>query len=65
MGLFRQRAFAAGLGVTLVLFSGLVGFLLAFTIFLQLGLGYTPLQAALTTFPSSAGLILASLAARG
>ncbi|HWC85229.1 MAG TPA: MFS transporter [Solirubrobacteraceae bacterium] len=60
--LFRQRSFSAGLVVVLVFFSGLVGFYLAFTIFLQLGLGYTPLQSALTTFPSSVGLILAAQA---
>lgn len=58
--LFRNRSFSAGLVVVLVFFSGIVGFFLAFTIFLQLGLGYTPLQSALTTFPSSIGLVVAS-----
>jgi EmrB/QacA subfamily drug resistance transporter len=62
MTLFRDRSFSAGLVVVLVFFSGLVGFYLAFTIFLQLGLGYTPLQSALTTFPSSIGLIVAAQA---
>src|SRR5947209_106986 len=42
--LFRERAFSSGLVVVIVFFSGLVGFFLAFTIFLQLGLGYTPLD---------------------
>ena len=60
MALFRDRSFSAGLVVVLVFFSGIVGFFLAFTIFLQLGLGYTPLQSALTTFPSSIGLVAAS-----
>lgn len=59
-GLFGERAFSAGLVVFLVFFSGIVGFFLAFTIFLQLGLGWTPLESALTTFPSSIGLIVAS-----
>jgi EmrB/QacA subfamily drug resistance transporter len=58
--LFRERAFSSGLVVVIVFFSGLVGFFLAFTIFLQLGLGYTPLDSALTTFPSSIGLVVAS-----
>ena len=62
MALFRDRSFSAGLVVMLVFFSGIVGFFLAFTIFLQLGLGYTPLQSALTTFPSSVGLVVASQA---
>jgi EmrB/QacA subfamily drug resistance transporter len=62
LALFGERAFSAGLAVVLVFFSGVVGFFLAFTIFLQLGLGYSPLESALTTFPSSVGLILASLA---
>lgn len=62
LALFTQRAFSAGLLIVVVFFSGVVGFFLAFTIFLQLGLGYSPLEAALTTFPSSVGLILASLA---
>lgn len=60
MGLFGERAFSAGLLVVVVFFSGLVGFFLAFTIFLQIGLGFTPLQSALTTFPSSVGLVIAS-----
>ncbi|HWF36020.1 MAG TPA: MFS transporter [Solirubrobacteraceae bacterium] len=62
MALFRDRSFSAGLVVVLVFFSGLVGFYLAFTIFLQLGLGFTALQSALTTFPSSLGLIVAAQA---
>ncbi len=60
ISLFHERSFSAGLVVVVVFFSGLVGFFLAFTIFLQIGLGFTPLQSALTTFPSSVGLIIAS-----
>lgn len=60
ISLFRERAFSAGLIVVVVFFSGLVGFFLAFTIFLQIGLGFTPLQSALTTFPSSVGLVIAA-----
>jgi EmrB/QacA subfamily drug resistance transporter len=61
MRLFRDRTFAVGTLIGLVFFSGLVGFFLVFTIFLQLGLGFTPLQSALTTFPSSVGLILSAV----
>jgi EmrB/QacA subfamily drug resistance transporter len=61
MTLFSERAFSGGLVVVVVFFSGLVGFFLAFTVFLQLGLNYSPLDSALTTFPSSVGLAVASL----
>jgi MFS family permease len=60
MALFDDRSFSAGLVVVLVFFSGIIGFFLAFTVFLQLGLGYDPLQSALTTLPSSVGLIVAA-----
>ncbi len=63
MGLFRRRSVSVGLLVVLVLYSGIVGFWLAFAIYLQIGLGFTPIHAALTTLPSSIGLILASVIA--
>jgi len=59
--LLADRVFASGIAVVLVFFAGVVGFFLAFTIFLQIGLGFTPLDSALTTFPSSIGLAVASL----
>ena len=62
MTLFTQRQFSGGLVVVLVFFSGVVGFFLAFSIFLQLGLGFDAMQSALTTFPSSIGLVVASVA---
>jgi EmrB/QacA subfamily drug resistance transporter len=58
--LLAQRSFSSGIVVVVVFFSGIVGFFLAFTIFLQLGLGYSALDSALTTFPSSVGLALAA-----
>jgi EmrB/QacA subfamily drug resistance transporter len=60
MTLFARRSFSSGIVVVLVFFSGIVGFFLAFTVFLQLGLGYSPLDSALTTFPSSVGVVIAS-----
>jgi hypothetical protein len=48
----------------LVFFSGVVGFFLAFSIFLQLGLGFDAMESALTTFPSSIGLVVASIASQ-
>jgi EmrB/QacA subfamily drug resistance transporter len=58
--LFHRRAVSMGLLVVVVLYSGIVGFWLAFAIFLQIGLGYTPIQSALTTVPSSIGLLVTS-----
>lgn len=64
LSLFADRAFAIGTLAGLVFFSSLVGFFLVFTVFLQLGLGFTPLESALTTFPSSVGLVIAALASQ-
>lgn len=61
--LWRQGTFAPGVAIVAVFFTGTVAFFLAFTIFLQLGLDYTALESALTTFPSSIGLAIASLLA--
>jgi MFS family permease len=58
--LLAQPEVWSGIVVVIVFFTGLVGFFLAFTVFLQLGLGWTPLHSALTTFPSSIGLALAA-----
>ena len=60
LSLFSERAFSSGLLVVLVFFSGTVGFFLGFTVFLQLGLGFSAIESALTTFPSSIGVVVAS-----
>jgi MFS family permease len=61
-GLFRQRAFVAGLLVSGIFFMGIAGFFLTFTIYLQIGLGFTALHAGLTTIPFAVGSALASAA---
>ena len=58
--LFRERAFVAGLLVSLAFFAGVAAFFLVFSIYLQIGLGFTALHAGLTTIPFSAGSALAS-----
>ncbi|MGP7998466.1 MAG: MFS transporter [Streptosporangiaceae bacterium] len=63
LGLFRDRAFSAGMGVALTFFLGVASFGLVLTLFLQLGLGFTPLHAGLTFLPFSAGVLLSSGAA--
>src|SRR5580692_889544 len=63
LSLFRDRGFSAGMAVTLVFFLGIASFALVLTLFLQLGLGFTPLHAGLTFLPFSIGVLLSSGAA--
>jgi EmrB/QacA subfamily drug resistance transporter len=55
--LFGKRAFTGGLAVGLMFFAALVGTGLVFTFYLQLGLGYGPLKAGLTTLPQAIGMV--------
>jgi EmrB/QacA subfamily drug resistance transporter len=55
--LFRKRAFTGGLAVGLLFFSGIAGFSLVFSLFTQLGLGYSPLKAGLVGVPLSIGMV--------
>ena len=63
LSLFADRAFSAGLGVAVTFFLGIASFGLVLTLFLQLGLGYSPLHAGLTFLPFSAGVLVSSGAA--
>ena len=71
LSLFRVRSFAAGIGVQLSvsLVSGI--FLMVWTLYLQLGLGWSPLKAGLTGVPNAiatsafAGLAMTKLAPYG
>ncbi len=60
--LFRHRAFVAGLLVAGTFFMGIPAFFLTFSIYLQIGLGFTALHAGLTTIPFAVGSALASAA---
>ncbi len=62
LGLFRERAFVSGLLLSAVFFSGIAAFFLTFSLFLQIGLGFTALHAGLTTIPFSLGTAVASAA---
>jgi hypothetical protein len=55
MGLFAKRAFSAGLVVITAFFSGLIGLLLVFGLYMQIGLGFSPLHAGLTFAPWALG----------
>ncbi|MBR7836835.1 MFS transporter [Actinospica durhamensis] len=57
-GLFRKPTFTAGLLIQMLFYGGMSGFMLAFTIWLQSGQGYSPAQAGLLMVAFSAGAIL-------
>jgi len=63
LSLFRERGFSAGMGIVIAFFLGIASFGLVLTLFLQLGLGFTPLHAGLTFLPFSLGVLVASGAA--
>ena len=62
LALFRDRVFVDGLLTTLVFYGGLSAFFLAFTLFLQDGLGLTPAQAGLIFTPFAVGFGVSSTA---
>ncbi len=61
--LFGQRAFSVGIAIAMTFFLGVTSFALILTLFLQIGLGFSPLHAGLTFLPFSGGVLLASGAA--
>ena len=61
--LLSNRGFTAGLIVGLVLFAAIGGMIYAVSLYLQRGLDYSPLRAAVVGFaPVAAGLVIASVA---
>ena len=63
MRLFGERGFSAGMAIAVTFFMGIASFGLVLTLFLQLGLGFTPLHAGLTFLPFSVGVLISSGAA--
>ncbi|MFC8447495.1 MFS transporter [Kitasatospora sp. NPDC057223] len=55
--LFAKRAFTGALATGLVFFAAMSGLMLVFTLYLQLGLGWTPLHSGLTMIPFSLGIV--------
>jgi len=55
MSLFRKRAFSAGLACALVFFAGMIGLMLVFSLYLQLGLGFGAAHAGVAFIPWSLG----------
>lgn len=61
--LFRSRGFTAGLGVQLGFYCVVGLFFLSWNIYLQAGLGFTPLRAGFTTVAFAVGAFLSSASA--
>lgn len=59
--LFRQRAFTVGLAVCLVFFGSAFSLFFVFAMYLQEGLGFTPLQAGLTTMASPLATVVSAI----
>ncbi|GAC1575479.1 MAG: MFS transporter [Candidatus Dormibacteria bacterium] len=49
--LFGDRGFVVGSSITMVFLAGIPAFFLTFSLFVQIGLGFSALQAGLTTLP--------------
>jgi len=62
-GLFRKRAFSGGLVAGLVFFSAMIGFSLVYTLYVQVGLGYSPLKAGLASMPQALGTVIGFIVA--
>jgi MFS family permease len=61
--LLGNRGFTAGLILGAVFFATVAGMIYAVSLFLQRGLGYSPLHAAVTGFaPAAVGIVIASVA---
>ena len=60
--LFRVRSFVAGLGVQLTFYVGIGVFFLSWSVYMQLGLGWSPLHAGLTALAFCFGAFVSSAA---
>lgn len=65
LSLFRRRPFVVGLLMTLIFYAGVNSFFFILLIFLQTGLGYSPLLASLIGIPWPLGLAAASFISIG
>jgi hypothetical protein len=63
LSLFRDRSLSVGMAIALAFFMGIASFGLVLTLFLQIGMSFTPLHAGLTFLPFSGGVLVASGAA--
>ncbi len=56
--LFKVKTFASGLLLNIMVESIMIGYFLTITLVLQVGLGYTPIKAALTGIPTAVGMTI-------
>jgi EmrB/QacA subfamily drug resistance transporter len=54
--LFKKRSFSVGMLVNIIFEGMMVSFFLTFTLVLQIGLGFSPIHAALTGVPTALGI---------
>jgi EmrB/QacA subfamily drug resistance transporter len=60
--LFRNRSFTAGMLAAVTTFAGFTPLVLVFTLYLQEGIGYSPLRAGVATVPFALGSVLTASA---
>jgi EmrB/QacA subfamily drug resistance transporter len=63
MELFACESFAFGVPIAALFMASYAGFLFTLALYLQVGLGFTPLQSGMTYTPTAIGFFLTSLAA--
>jgi EmrB/QacA subfamily drug resistance transporter len=61
--LFTKPAFSGGIVVALAIFSAMIGSALVTTLWMQVGLGWSPTKAAVATAPSALGMVVGFIAA--
>ncbi|MFI0411629.1 MFS transporter [Actinomadura sp. 3N508] len=62
--LLSNRTFLIGIGVVMIFFCVLVGFLFVSSLYFQVGLHYSALRTALVGLPLTCGIVIASIATR-
>jgi EmrB/QacA subfamily drug resistance transporter len=56
--LFRKRSFTGGMVAGLAFFSGMIGLSLVFSLYMQVGLHFSPLKAGLASLPQAVGGVI-------
>ena len=63
LDLFRNRGFRGGVPIAVLFMASYAGFLFMLAVYLQSGLGFSPIRSALVYTPSAVGFFITSLAA--
>ena len=62
--LFTNRAFTTGMVAGMALFAALIGLSIVLTLLVQVGMGYSPLHAGLTSVGQAAGMVVGFIASQ-